>query len=149
MKTLKYFFLAALVSIFLLTALSLFAQPAPQTAGGLSQQEESAETTKKLEERITTKRKKFKEAGPEQMAEEDVGPKARVNTITVEGVVLLPAETINMITSRYEGKDLSLRTMQKIADLITDEYRKAGYATSRAYLPPQSTRISKLPSWID
>ena len=27
--------------------------------------------------------------------------------------------------------------MQKVADLITDIYRRKGYVTSRAYLPPQ------------
>jgi len=30
--------------------------------------------------------------------------------------------------------------MQKIADLITDEYRAKGYATSRAYIPPQTVK---------
>ncbi len=30
--------------------------------------------------------------------------------------------------------------MQKVADLITDQYRKKGYVTSRAYIPPQNIK---------
>ena len=55
-------------------------------------------------------------------------------------VTLVPETVILGITSQYEGKESSLRGMQKIADLITDEYRAKGYATSRAYIPPQTMK---------
>ncbi|HQJ15497.1 MAG TPA: ShlB/FhaC/HecB family hemolysin secretion/activation protein, partial [Candidatus Omnitrophota bacterium] len=57
-----------------------------------------------------------------------------------EGAVVLPPAVISSITDRFKDRDLSFREMQKAADLITDEYRKKGYATSRAYLPPQNVK---------
>ncbi|MFC1514585.1 ShlB/FhaC/HecB family hemolysin secretion/activation protein [Candidatus Omnitrophota bacterium] len=140
MKTVNTLLVALFVSVFFLsTSSTLLAQvPAGQTAGGILQQEEMKRDAERLEGRIGKEKEAFKEESLDQIDEKDVGPKAMVSMITVEGVVLLPPEDINDITARYEGKELTLRTMQKVADLITDEYRKAGYATSRAYLPPQS-----------
>lgn len=63
--------------------------------------------------------------------------KILVNKIDVLDVTLLSEEEIYKIVSQYEGKELLMRDLQKVADLITDAYRKKGYITSRAYLPPQ------------
>ena len=58
--------------------------------------------------------------------------------IDVKGVTLIPQQAVDNIIKDYEGKELSLRDMQKVCDLITDEYRKRGRVTSRAYMPPQT-----------
>jgi len=114
--------------------------PASQTAGGLIQQERELERKKKLEEKITKPKPSPKETLPEEIIPEEAGPKILIKEIRVEGATLIPQEVIEKITSEYENKELSLKDMQKVADLITDEYRKKGYVTSRAYIPPQTIR---------
>lgn len=63
--------------------------------------------------------------------------KVMVKKIDVTGVTLIPQKEIAAIINPYQNKEISLRDIQKAADLITDAYRKKGYVTSRAYLPPQ------------
>jgi len=132
---------SALIITFFVSFLS-FAQtpPVSQTSGGQLQQEKQQKGAKQLEQRIETERPKTADVKPAEAELEDEGEKVLVKTITVEGATLVPESTIKKITSRYEGQKISLKTMQKIADLITDEYRKKGYPTSRAYIPPQTMR---------
>ncbi len=119
---------------------TVFSQPVPQTSGGILQQEEQRKKTEDLQKRITTERETPTEEVPEEVIPEDEGEKIMVTTITVEGVTLVPQESVDAIVSQYQGQELSLKGMQKVADLVTDEYRKRGYATSRAYIPPQTIR---------
>jgi hemolysin activation/secretion protein len=65
------------------------------------------------------------------------GEKAFIKKINVTRVTLVPEQEIQEIISPFENKELGLEDMQKVVDLITDAYRKRGYVTSRAYLPPQ------------
>lgn len=132
---------SALIITFFVSFLS-FAQtpPVSQTSGGQLQQEKQQKGAKELEQRIETERPKAAEVTPAEAAPEDEGEKVLVKTITVEGATLVSETTIKKITAQYEGQKISLKTMQKVADLITDEYRKKGYATSRAYIPPQTMR---------
>ena len=111
--------------------------PASQTAGGIVREETQRFRQKRLEERIESEKAKTEDAGPTGTVTPDQGPKTLVSKITVEGSTLLSEDEIRAIVSPYEGKELSLETIQKIADLITDEYRKKGFVTSRAYIPPQ------------
>jgi len=130
----------------LLCVWNFFSQTPPpgQTTGGVLRQEEQIEKIKKLEKKIKEKRPKPEEIVPEEIAPEEVGKKVFIKKIIVEGVTLIPEEDIKKITSQFEGRELSLKDMQKVADLITDEYRKRGYVTSRAYIPPQTIRNSTL-----
>lgn len=75
-------------------------------------------------------------AGPEE--------KTLIKNIAVIGATLLSTDELESITAPYKNKELLLREMQKIADLITDAYRKKGYITSRAYLPPQKITSGNL-----
>lgn len=117
-----------------------FAQtpPAAQTAGGVVRQEVEMKRQKAMEARIEKEREMSEEVTAEEVKLKESGPKVLVNQIVVEGATLLSSSEIRGVTSKYEGQELSLKEMQKIADLITDEYRKKGYVTSRAYIPPQS-----------
>lgn len=60
-----------------------------------------------------------------------------IQKIRVTDVHLLSEGEINQIILPFEGKELGLEEMQKVVELITDTYRKKGYVTCRAYLPPQ------------
>ena len=137
------------VLVFLISvsfAASSFSQspPSSQTAGGISRQQMELEKKKKLQERITKPRVKPKEAAPEEIIPKEAGPKILIEKIKVEGATLISEEDIKKITSQFEGKELSLSDMQKAADLITDEYRKKGYITCRAYIPPQTIKDAVL-----
>ena len=62
----------------------------------------------------------------------------------MEGATLISGEVIEGIISQFEGKELSFKTMQRIADLISDEYRAKGYITTRAFIPPQTIKQGEL-----
>ncbi len=118
--------------------------PSSETAGGTLQQQKQIEKEKKLEKEVTTERKKPEEVLPEAVIPEEAGEKVLIKKIVVEGATLIPEEAIKKIASQFEGKELSLKDMQKVADLITDEYRRKGFVTSRAYLAPQTIRQATL-----
>jgi len=124
----------------------VFAQtpPVAQTGGGQLQQKKALEKSKDLQQRIKDERPGPKDEAPVEVEEEDTGEKILVKDITVEGATLISQESIESIITQYEGQEISLKTMQKVADLITDEYRKKGFATSRAYIPPQSIQEGTL-----
>ncbi|HAJ56731.1 MAG TPA: hypothetical protein DCL35_03050 [Candidatus Omnitrophica bacterium] len=70
--------------------------------------------------------------------------KTLITKIDVTGVTLLKEKEINDIIAQNINKELTVREMQKIADLITDIYRQKGYITSRAYLPPQKIESGRV-----
>ena len=126
--------------IFLITTSAYSAPPPPsQTAGGIQQQEQQIQTERGLEKQIKSKKKKTEGAVvTEKPAALEEGKKTLVKKIDVKGVTLIPQDVVGKIVKDYEGKELTLNEMQKICDLITDEYRKRGRVTSRAYMPPQT-----------
>ena len=132
------FFIFLLASIF--TTLSYSQTPPPgQTGGGIQQQEQQIQTERKLEKQIKSKKKKAEEAVvTEKPTSAEEGQKSLVKKIDVRGVTLIPQDAVDKIIKDYEGKELTLNEMQKVCDLITDEYRKRGRVTSRAYMPPQT-----------
>jgi len=129
-----------ILNLLVFVAVGYCALPAAQTAGGITKQDKDIEKKKELEGRIEAPRKAGAEATAKEVVPEDSGPKVKITTIKVEGGSLLASTEIQAIIGQYEGKELSFKTMQKVADLITDEYRKKGYVTSRAYIPPQNVK---------
>jgi len=139
---LKQIYLFVFLFIFM-NSLNSFAAPSSvpssQTAGGLEKTESDIDKSRKLQERVESKKEK-PEIKDEEKAVLEIpeGEKVLVKTINVEGAILLPGDEITKITSQYENRKISLLEMQKVADLITDAYRTKGYVTSRAYIIPQS-----------
>jgi len=92
----------------------------------------------KLQDRIETPKKPTEKEEPPPLP---TGPesteKILVKTIKVTGFTVLSVKEINGIISPFENKELTLKDMQKVANLITDAYRQKGYINSLAYLPPQ------------
>ena len=137
-KVFAFFLIFSLISI--LPTLSYAQTPPPgQTGGGIQQQEQQIQTERNLEKQIKSKKKKPEEAVvTEKPTSLEEGKKTLVKKIDVKGVTLIPQDIVNKIIKDYEGKELTLNEMQKVCDLITDEYRKKGRVTSRAYMPPQT-----------
>jgi len=126
-------------SVFVLTGISYSQQPpASQTIGGQTRQDQDIKKARELEQKIETKKAAPAGTAEAEIVTDESGPKTMVKTITVEGATLLGRDEVRNIVAAYEGQALTLRAIQKIADLITDEYRKKGYVTSRAYIPPQT-----------
>ena len=144
MRGLKPVFYTAIFLFILSSQTSSFAQPASQTAGGITQQERSIDKQKKLQQQIGQERPSEQQAVPQGVVLPDSGPKVLIKKIQVEGAVLLSANDIRSVVSGFEGQELSLKGIQKIADLLSNEYRKRGFLTSRAYIPPQSVKEGTL-----
>jgi hemolysin activation/secretion protein len=110
-----------------------------QVTGRVEKMERDLEKEKTLREKIE---KKIEEPKIEQPPAQETEPstsqeKTLIKQIIVTGVTLIKQKDVDSIVSANSNKELYMRDMQKIADLITDLYRKKGYVTSRAYLPPQ------------
>lgn len=145
-------------TLFLLIILFLFpclafsqTPPASQAAAGIVHQQERIKELqerikeeRKLKEKIETEAVEPEEVAPEEIFPEEVERQILIEKIIVEGVTLIPGEEIQKITAQFEGRELFLRDMQKVADLITDEYRKRNYLTSRAFIPPQTIEKATL-----
>jgi hemolysin activation/secretion protein len=133
--------LSWIVIFVLLLASPCVAAPTPeQEAGG-------QERTRELQEKEKALREKIEQApqapqitqetpalAPAQIQSQE---KVLVKTINVTGATLIYVKEIDSITAPYKNKEITLNDLQRAADMITDLYRKKGYITSRAYLPPQ------------
>ncbi|MFA4854630.1 MAG: POTRA domain-containing protein [Candidatus Omnitrophota bacterium] len=121
--------------------------PASQQMSGEErsrQMQEQSEKLRKQAEQPKTKAQ-IEEKTPEATASQaPAGPKVLIKKINVIGVTLFAESKIRAITSFYENKELNLKDIQKVADLITDLYRQKGYITSRAYIPPQKMEEGSL-----
>ncbi|MBF0484192.1 MAG: ShlB/FhaC/HecB family hemolysin secretion/activation protein [Candidatus Omnitrophica bacterium] len=118
--------------------------PNSQSAGGVAQQEETTKKLRGLEQRIETPVKNEEERIKNEILNDESGSKVLISTITVEGVTLLKDYEWQAIVAPYENKELTMKSIQMIADLISDKYRQKGYVTSRAYIPPQNIKEGKL-----
>ncbi len=98
--------------------------------------QEQEEKLRNQVERPKTKAK-IKEKTTQEAPEGPTAQRVLIKSINVIGVTLFPKEGIKAITGQYENKKLTFKEIQKIADLITDLYRKKGYVISRAYIPAQ------------
>jgi len=127
------------VFIFIISNTGLAVPPPEQETGGQERMRQMQETEKALREKIETKEvtPSIEKNLPEAAAPEAPGQKVFVRKINVKGYMLFSEQKIKDIITPFENKELDLREMQKVADLITDLYRSKGYITSRAYLPPQ------------
>jgi len=128
-----------LISLFCLSPLVFAAVPASQQMGAIERarelQQEQENLTNQVEKQKTNE--KNQENAPVVGPEGPTAKRVLVKSIEVTGVTLFPDYQIRAITSLYENKSLTFNEMQKVADLITDLYRKNGYVISRAYIPPQ------------
>ncbi|UCD15376.1 MAG: ShlB/FhaC/HecB family hemolysin secretion/activation protein [Candidatus Omnitrophota bacterium] len=125
---------------FIVPAYSQEEPPSSQTSGGLIRREKDLEEKRKLEKRIRKPKLKPRQIISQEVAIGEAGRLVFIKKITVEGVTLLSPKVIKKITAQFEGRELSLEDMQKVADLITKEYRKKGYITSSAYVPAQTIK---------
>jgi hemolysin activation/secretion protein len=133
------------VSFLALFLIQKEAFPQPQQSR-TSQELSGMQRTRELEEKKAALEKEIRKKKETPEIEEKLPAEALpalptekvfVKTINVTGATLVSKKELDGITKKFEGKEMALADMQKVADLITEAYRKKGYITSRAYLPPQ------------
>jgi hemolysin activation/secretion protein len=67
-----------------------------------------------------------------------------VQHIDITGASAVPMAVLRAIVAPSEGTMLSLADLQRLADAITAQYRKAGYPFSQAYVPAQTVRDGRV-----
>lgn len=106
-----------------------------------------------IEKKIDAKREELSRSRPSavrvpqfERAEAQADPKPFFNlkTVSVQGVVSLPQETIAATYQPYLGKKISKADIVAIAKGISDLYRQAGFHLSRAIVPPQNLGDGRL-----
>ncbi len=65
------------------------------------------------------------------------GNQFHVIKIEVQGNTLIDAKVLNPVVAPFEGKDLTLNDLGQAVEKINELYRKRGFLTSIAYIPPQ------------
>lgn len=63
--------------------------------------------------------------------------KVLVKKFEIENNTVFSAEVLHELIKEYEGKELTLLEIKKVADIITKYYRSCGYFVARAYIPVQ------------
>lgn len=118
--------------------------PTGQTIGAAERVTEEAKEKEAAAQKLLKEPEKGKIEGkeavvpPKEISGKEAPPqKTFIKTITVKGNTVLDQKVIDGITSPYENKELTLEDFNTISGEITDQYRKKGYVTSQAYLPPQ------------
>jgi hemolysin activation/secretion protein len=61
----------------------------------------------------------------------------QVNRIEVSGNAILDDDTVRRLVSPYEGHELTADDLATLVAKINEEYRRKGYLTSLAFIPPQ------------
>jgi len=136
MKRNNLLFFAALCFISFNSVVQAATTPEQEIRSGELQKKEE-----KLRNKIESPKKTSeKEELPALPTEPESAEKALIKKINVTGFTMLSEKQINDIILPFENKELSLKEMQYIANLITTVYRQKGYVNSTAYLPPQDIK---------
>jgi hemolysin activation/secretion protein len=68
------------------------------------------------------------------------GPKIKVNRFNIIGNTKISTSKLYAIVQPYQGEEMTLADLEKVAGLITKEYHKKGYFLARAYIPAQKIK---------
>lgn len=63
-----------------------------------------------------------------------------VSTIEITGNTELPTDTLHALVASGEGKNLTLRDLNTLAERISDAYHRHGYPLATAYVPAQTIK---------
>jgi len=66
-----------------------------------------------------------------------VARKVLVKIIRLTGNIAIGTQELEPIVQLYVGKELDLSELEKLAQIITEEYQRRGYTFARAYVPEQ------------
>ena len=73
----------------------------------------------------------------EPLSDEAAAQEFYIREIKLDGVNQISLDKLRPILAKFENRNLSLKKLRAIAREITQYYRRLGFITSRAYVPPQ------------
>jgi len=118
------------------------AQGADVSPGAIQQQQQQDERRREQEKRVLTPpvapEISVPSGGPAAPGSETV--KIEVSQILIDKSALLDQAAIDAIITPLEGRTVTLAELQQAVDAINALYAKAGQATARAILPPQTVK---------
>jgi hemolysin activation/secretion protein len=118
------------------------AQGADVSPGAIQQQQQQDERRREQERRVLTPpvapEISVPAGGPSAPGSETV--KIAVSQILIDKSALLDQADIDAIITPLEGRTVTLAELQQAVDAINALYAKAGQATARAILPPQTVK---------
>lgn len=118
------------------------AQGADVSPGAIQQQQQQDERRREQEKRVLTPpvapEISVPSGGPATPGSETV--KIEVTQILIDKSALLDQADIDAIITPLEGRTVTLAELQQAVDAINALYAKAGQATARAILPPQTVK---------
>ncbi len=82
----------------------------------------------------------IKKAQPEKPGSIPNGKSFLVKGFKFEGNSVIKTFALMRLVSKFENKNLYLKDIYKITDIISDYYHKQGYFLAKAYLPPQQVK---------
>ena len=132
---------------FALTALCLAgnitADAAPQDDAGLELRRQREDMERERLRQQIEEDKKNREGGVQDEREtsaiEDTGEvKFILTNITVDESEIITPEKVNEIIAPYVGREVSISDLNTILAKINEIYAAGGYATCKAYIPPQT-----------
>ncbi len=144
----RLIFLAVPLFVFMIgkADLALSDTASSQVMSAQAQQDMNRQGNRTIEDKIYTGKS---QSGSASNSEEEIQvtdtannshQKFHVEKIDVEGATIPTNTELYEVIVPYQGTDMSLADAQKVADLITDIYRKKGFITSRAYIPAQKMK---------
>lgn len=111
-------------------AQSISDQARQQLTGQTNSLENQNKYPKEVKKSVIEQKEENKSQAPQ-------GPTFLVKKINIEGNNLFKSDELLKDAKLLEGKVISFAQLQSFADVVTAIYRAHGYATSRAYIPPQ------------
>ena len=63
-----------------------------------------------------------------------------VKAYKITGTSVMAAAELGSIVAPYVGREMDLTDLEKVADLVTTEFRDKGYSLARAYIPAQEIK---------
>jgi len=66
--------------------------------------------------------------------------KVLIKAYKITGTSVMAAAELGSIVAPYVGKEMDLTELEKVADVVTAEFRDRGYSLARAYIPAQEIK---------
>lgn len=132
----------ALTSLCLAGSSTIYAAPYDDNAGlELRRQREEMERERirqQMEEDKQNRENRVKDERQTENQAPESDVKFLLKNITVDESAIISAAEVEKITKPYIGKEVTLADLNEIVNKLNEIYTAGGYATCKAYIPPQT-----------
>ena len=66
--------------------------------------------------------------------------KVLVKAYKITGTSVIDGAELEFLVAPHVGRDMELAELEKVAELVTAEFKDRGYSLARAYIPPQEIK---------